>query len=360
MSETPKSSTLGSTNKLGRTARGAADQLAATQAMIHLVADMRQGNYLMALESGAVAAWAMTDLVGGQIRQQEFFQTDKTYLKSATLILEITNYILAVVDQLNGSLPPDEGDIFLDGAKKFDTAGVTLSQVNPENEWRGDGSEACAALQQQLMALVQEMAEVDREMQHVLVTEAQQVDDAHLFHRAVTYSVVLTTPVALALYAKPIVGPEISRTFQKAVARHALGLASERLIKTADESTKNAAAVKGFSERYKNVFAAASILPHHEHDAPVMSLPNDGNIPIAFEDIIFRGTPNTQLPSASAFPKGHISEASSPGNRQAGQIPSLGRPPRESDIPFSDHHAQKAPVESEPPYWLGSNTAQAG
>ncbi|MBY0441707.1 MAG: hypothetical protein K2Q25_06160 [Mycobacteriaceae bacterium] len=391
MSETPQSNALASTNKLGRTFRGAADQVAATQAMLNLVADMQQGNYLMALQSGAAAAWAMTDLVGGQIQQKKFFQTDKTYLKSATLVLEITSYILTIVDQLNGSLPPDEGDIFDDGAKKFDTAVATLSRVNPNHEWQGEASGAYTSLRRQLIALIQEMAEVDREMKSVLTTEAEQVDTAHSFHRAVMYSVILTTPIALALYAKPIVGPAMSKTFQKMVARRALSLASDRLIKTADESTKNAATVKNLSERYQKVLGSASNLPKarlDSHSAPeVLTSPLSAHhsITAEFEQLLnevhsdteTQATPrpptqlvNTGLPRAVPPPnqqlanaqpvKRHTAQFRSPGNPQVSQLSVSEKQQRKTPDEAGDHYAQRAPVESEISYWHGTETAQAG
>lgn len=387
MSETPQSNALANTNKLGRTFRGAADQVAATQAMLNLVADMRQGNYLMALQSGAAAAWAMTDLVGGQIQQKQFFQTDKTYLKSATLVLEITSYVLTIVDHLNGSLPPDEGDIFQDGAKKFDTATAALSRANPENEWQGEASGTYAALRQHLITLTQEMAEVDREMKKVLATEAKQVDNAHSFHRAVTYSVILATPVALALYAKPIVGPQLSRIFQKAVSRRALALASEKLTKTADESARNAATIKNLSGRYQKVLASASILPktqrysHNQPDVFTSSIPNNQYITEEFERIISDDLCATETQTAffpptqplnprpprtapllsqqtgpSQPPKSNIAQFGSQHIQQVSRISTSER----QHCQTADHHAQQAPIESETSSWHGTETAQAG
>lgn len=260
MGEMPQSNPAQNSNQLGRSCRGASDQMLAIQATLNLVNDMRQGNYFLALESGLVAVWAMTDLVGGQIMQKEFFQTDKPSSESPTRILDRVLFILMIVDYLNGLLPPDEGAIFQDGADTFDTAVTTLLAAHPGQLWTGLASNAYVTQRQQLIALTQEIAEVDRAMKSVLLTEAEQVKNAHLFHRAVTYAVTLATPIALALYGTPLIGPEISNYFQESVAFYALNLAADQLISVSIESAENAAIVRMLSHRYKQVFLSAQDL----------------------------------------------------------------------------------------------------
>lgn len=255
------------TNRLGRAFRGSTDGIVATQAMLHLVDDIRQGNYLMALGSGSVAIWAMSDLVGGQVLQKDFFQTDKSFAESPTLILDTANCLLTMMDYLNGLLPPDEGQIFGAGARHFDTAVATLGNAQPGPVWKGTTSKVYAEQHQQLISLTQEMAEVDRAMQAVLRTEAGQIKDAHLFHRALTYAVTLATPIALTLYRIPMVGPAASTDFQRRVAGYALSLAADRVIAMADRSGENAASVRTLSQRYHQVLMSAGAVATAVADA---------------------------------------------------------------------------------------------
>jgi EspA/EspE family len=148
----------------------------------------------------------------------------KMGMPTPTYIIDAMMLAINLVALLNGF--GDERAACIKTAKEqLENVKQSLEMAVPDSrDWSGDSADAYVAMVTKLSAFVDTMETLDVEFQNLVINQADSVKKANMCIAYSTLALIASYIPALALYAVPIIGPELSWLYQ-VVAATAVGFA---------------------------------------------------------------------------------------------------------------------------------------
>lgn len=148
----------------------------------------------------------------------------KAGLPTPTYIIDAMMLAINLVALLNGF--GDERASCISTAKEqLENVKLSLEAAIPDSrDWSGDSADAYVNMVNKLQEFVQTMETLDKELQNHVIDQADSVKQANMCISYSTLALIAAYIPALALYAVPIIGAELSLAFQ-IIAAFAVGAA---------------------------------------------------------------------------------------------------------------------------------------
>lgn len=148
----------------------------------------------------------------------------KAGLPTPTYIIDAMMLAINLVALLNG-FGDERGSSISTAKEQLENVKLSLEAAIPDSrDWSGDSADAYVNLVNKLQEFVQTMETVDAELKGYVVNQADSVKQANMAISYSTLALIAAYIPALALYAVPIIGAELSMAFQ-IVAAFAVGAA---------------------------------------------------------------------------------------------------------------------------------------
>lgn len=174
----------------------------------------------------------------------------------ATWLLDIGIMTNTVLLTTTGFGDPDEGDQFKTGASRLVRAKEMLASASTDGSWSGYGAQAYASRLEYQIKHTNKMHDADLEIRRILQKLAVTVTQVRITLGASEAFLGACIPVALALYAIPVVGPERSLIFQIAALIVTIPMSLSVFGRLATISQVSARDVRGATNDYNVVTAA--------------------------------------------------------------------------------------------------------
>ncbi|MEE6178175.1 EspA/EspE family type VII secretion system effector [Mycobacterium sp. 050134] len=203
-----------------------------------------------AVEDLSQAAMIFIEMKGPEWLKKLEADAKLEVLQAAILFVETLNL-------LNGFGQEDEGTEYETAQAYVGTAELTLRYATPNDEWQGDASRAYTAQNLEQLKRLQAFVHLDSQMKEILEREAGQVELTRNAIGGIKAALNLAIYVAMALYAIPSVGPELSMMFQVVVALGAVVGSFISEITLLNQSIVNRGDVQNVVSGYQEIAAGA-------------------------------------------------------------------------------------------------------
>lgn len=174
-----------------------------------------------------------------------------------TPVIQAGLLALAAMNLTCGIGTPDSGDRFGNGNKEFSTVGQILKSATPTQNWQGSASTAYAAQDVKQQDRSQLMAKADSIIESVVKKQAGQVANTRSLLDACSVALGIMVAPAVAAYAIPVVGPELSMAIQIGAVAGSLPIAQTRMMKMTTDAAMNGIEVAKAARMYNQVSATA-------------------------------------------------------------------------------------------------------
>ncbi|WP_142281534.1 EspA/EspE family type VII secretion system effector [Mycobacterium kyorinense] len=237
-----------------------------------------------------------------------------------TPIIDAALLALTLMSLQLGFGDPDSGDRFGNGSTQFQQVYELLDSAFP-NGWAGAGSQAYTKQNTKQQGRAEIMAHADNMMHGIVQEEARQLTETQTYIDVASDFLMACIPAAIALYAVPVVGPEMSLAFQAGAVAGAMPLPTARMAQMVFQAMQNAAQVQQAIGKYNEVASTA-----HSTGAPSAFCPSPGT-PGSPSGTGTSGTPGGPGKSGSPTGPGRSGSPSGPTK------PSSPSGPGQSDAP---------------------------
>src|SRR5579875_683778 len=173
-----------------------------------------------------------------------------------TPIIDAALLALTLMSLQLGFGDPDSGDRFGNGSTQFQQICEVLESAFP-NGWEGAGSQAYTKQNTKQQGHAEIMAHADNMMHGIVQEEARQLTQTQTCIDVASDFLMVCIPAAIAMYAVPVVGPEMSLAFQTGVVAGAMPLPYARMTQMAFQAMQNAMQVQQVIGKYNEVASTA-------------------------------------------------------------------------------------------------------
>ncbi|MGE2737405.1 EspA/EspE family type VII secretion system effector [Mycolicibacterium vaccae] len=165
-------------------------------------------------------------------------------------ILEAGQTVLAGMRSTTGWGDPDQGEVFVDAAVRFDSAGRTLTTAHPGDDWAGAGAHAYAAANHRQTGRTDAIGALDRRVHQVVSRQAHQVTVRRENIDEQSDFLADLSHVTRALGTIPGVGRAVQATVEVAAVTAAVQLSEQDLRLLSHEVSANAVELNQLAASY--------------------------------------------------------------------------------------------------------------
>ncbi|MGV0836282.1 EspA/EspE family type VII secretion system effector [Mycolicibacterium thermoresistibile] len=173
---------------------------------------------------------------------------------------------------------PERGHRFSQGAQQFSAVSNKLATAFP-TQWEGTGAQAYGQRNAAQQKRADAMAQIDASVQQIVDGQADQVQSTRKVLNASAAGLGYAIPLAMAAYAKPIVGPAISMKIQLAAVAIALPPCGVAMTALSATSAANAAKLAQAINQYKQVASMSPADGPAPTDSPTSESPESQQPP---------------------------------------------------------------------------------
>ncbi|MGE2728183.1 EspA/EspE family type VII secretion system effector [Mycolicibacterium vaccae] len=165
-------------------------------------------------------------------------------------ILEAGQTVLAGMRSTTGWGDPDQGEVFVDAAVRFDSAGRTLTAAHPGDDWAGAGAYAYAAANHRQTGRADAIGALDRRVHQVVSRQAHQVTVRRESIDEQSDFLADLSHVTRALGTIPGVGRAVQATVEVAAVTAAVQQSEQDLRLLSHEVSTNAVELNDLAASY--------------------------------------------------------------------------------------------------------------